>query len=161
MGQVQEFLNARRIFVVCAMPGLMQTALEDLVHFLKKRFRHESPLTDAQIVQANLGEMYAAASTARAVLHNAIERIGRGDAEAVFDPIVTAAKYTIVELAIRFAEIAIRLTGWLGYSKQLPYERHLRSIFGGVAGQTPQEVLRVMLGTHVVAQVENSSLLRR
>lgn len=38
---------------------------------------------------------------------------------------------------------AVHLTGWMGYSRELPYERYLRRFMGGIAGQTAQDVLEI------------------
>jgi alkylation response protein AidB-like acyl-CoA dehydrogenase len=116
--------------------------------------RYGTPLTQQQAVQAKLGRMFVRCETARAVLHDALGRWGAPTRSALFDPTSTAAKYTIVESAIALAQDAIYLTGWRGYSDALPYERMLRAFMSGIAGQTAQDVIELLLGNQVVAQQE-------
>ena len=63
-----------------------------------------------------------------------------------------------MENALAVAMDAIYLTGWQGFSKELPYERYLRSFMGGVAGQTPQDIIELLLGSNFVAQAEIKQL---
>jgi alkylation response protein AidB-like acyl-CoA dehydrogenase len=118
--------------------------------------RYGAPLTQQQAVQAKLGRMYVRCETARAVLHDALNLWTAGARNQLFDSTSSAAKYTIVENAIALAQDAIDLTGWRGYSNDLPYERMLRAFMSGIAGQTAQDVIEILLGNHVVAQSELS-----
>ncbi|WP_266214302.1 acyl-CoA dehydrogenase family protein [Paraliomyxa miuraensis] len=154
LGQVQAFLNARRIFICAAWPGRMQALLDTLIEFLQGRIRQGVPLTQMQTVQSTLGRMYARTRAARAVLHDALERMASGEHRLAFDPVLSAAKYTVVDHALAFANDALHLTGWSGYTDQLPFERTLRGFMGGIAGQTTQEVLLVLLGQAAIAELE-------
>jgi alkylation response protein AidB-like acyl-CoA dehydrogenase len=96
--------------------------------------------------------MFARTQAARAVLHDALRHFATGGRNELLDPISTAAKYTIVESAIAQASDALYLTGWQGYGTTLPYERMLRGFMSGIAGQTPQDVIEIILGNHVVTE---------
>jgi alkylation response protein AidB-like acyl-CoA dehydrogenase len=150
----QRFLNHRRLFVACPMVGRMKAIIESCVAHLAGVVRHGRPLTQQQAVQAKLGRMLIRYEAARAVLHDALERWADGTRHELFDPVASAAKYTVVENAIEVAMDAVRLTGWCGYSRELPYERYLRGFMGGIAGQTPRDVLELLLGNEVVARSE-------
>lgn len=151
LGHVQCFLNNRRLFVVCAFPGRMGAIVRSCAAHLDTVIRDGRPLTEAQNVQARLGRMYARWRTAEAVLHRALDHWTSPEHDEVFDPVVAAAKYTVAELAMETAQDAVRMTGWMGYSDQLPYERDLRSFMGAIAGQTAQEKLEILLGINSAA----------
>jgi alkylation response protein AidB-like acyl-CoA dehydrogenase len=151
LGHVQAFLNARRLYVVCGFPGRMRAILETVTRHLQTVVREGLPVTEMQVVQARLGRMFARTQTAEAVLHSALDHWVSPAHNDVFDAIVAAAKYTLTELAAETARDAIYLTGWMGYSEQLPFERDLRSFMGAVAGQTAQDKLEIFLGTNFCA----------
>ncbi len=154
LGDAQIFLNSRRLFVVCPMVGGMRRILEECARHLGTIIREGQPLTQAQTVQARLGRMSAQAMTSQAILHSALDHIDSCRVNEIFDPFVSAAKFTITEAGIALSERAIRLTGWQGYSNLLPYERHFRAFLSALTGQTAQDVLEIQLGVLAIAQAE-------
>lgn len=154
LSHAQRFLNHRRILVACPMVGRMKAIVESCAAHLGEVIRHGQPLLRQQAVQARLGRMLIRYETARAVLHDALGRLTAGAHNPLFDPVISAAKYTIVDNALAVGMDAVRLTGWSGYSTELPYERYLRGFMAGIAGQTTQDVLEILLGEEVVARHE-------
>jgi alkylation response protein AidB-like acyl-CoA dehydrogenase len=154
LSHAQLFLNQRRLFIACPMVGRMRAILEHCARYLSGVIRHGQPVNGFQAVQARLGRMRIRYETSRAVLHDALDRLGAGDYNGLFDPVISAAKYAVVDNAIALAMDAVHLTGWMGYSRELPYERYLRGFMGGIAGQTAQDVLEILLGNDVITQSE-------
>jgi hypothetical protein len=154
LSHAQRFLNDRRLFIACPMVGRMRSILGTCSEHLGTVIRYGVPLTQQQAVQAKLGRMFARCEAARAVLHDALQRWASSTRNQLFDSTSSAAKYTIVEAALAVAQDAIYLTGWQGYSSALPYERMLRAFMSGIAGQTTQDVIELLLGNLVVAQAE-------
>ncbi len=154
LSHAQRFLNHRRLFVAAPMVGRVKAIIESCTAHLAGVVRQGVPLPQHEAVQARLGRMLIRYETARAVLHDALGRWVAGPHNVQFDPVVSAAKYTIVDNAIAVGMDALHLTGWAGYSRELPYERHLRGFLAGVAGQTTQDVLEVLLGNEVIARSE-------
>lgn len=153
LSHAQRFLNHRRLFVVCPMVGRMKALIESCATHLTEVVRYGRPLTQHQAVQAKLGRMVIRYEGARALLHDALARWA-GTHNPLHEPVVSAAKYTIVDNAIAVALDAVGLTGWLGYSRELPFERYLRGFMAGIAGQTAQDVLELLLGDEVIARTE-------
>jgi alkylation response protein AidB-like acyl-CoA dehydrogenase len=151
LADAQKFLNSRRLFVVCPLVGGMRRILEICVRHLDTVVREGRPLTQAQRVQARLGNMYAKQLTSQAILHDALDRVGRGQINEMFDPAISAAKLIITENVIDVGEQAIRLTGWRGYSKELPFEQTYRAAMAALTGQTAQDVLEINLGVVATA----------
>jgi alkylation response protein AidB-like acyl-CoA dehydrogenase len=153
LAEAQIFLNSRRMFVVCPLVGAMKRIIEVCVQHLDTVIREGRPLTQAQTVQARIGNMAAKQLTSTAILHDALDRIGRGEINHMFDPDISAAKLIITENALDVGERAIRLTGWRGYSKELPFERLYRAFMAALTGQTAQDVLEINLGVVAIAEV--------
>ncbi|GAB4510700.1 MAG: acyl-CoA dehydrogenase family protein [Haliangiales bacterium] len=156
LADAQVFLNSRRIYVVCPLVGVMQRTTELCTSHLGTVIREGRPLTQAQTVQARLGNMSARCQCAQAILHAALDRIDRGEVNDVFDPFISSAKFMLTEHAVEVCERAIRLTGWRGYSDELPFGRFYRAAMGALTGQTAQDVLEIQLGVIAIAQQELS-----
>jgi alkylation response protein AidB-like acyl-CoA dehydrogenase len=154
LADAQIFLNSRRMFLVCPLVGMMKRIVETCVRHLDTVVREDRPLTQAQAVQARLGNMYAKYMTSRSILHDALGRMARGDVNDLFDPVVSAAKFIITENAVDVAEQAIRLTGWRGYAAdELPFQRLYRGAMSALTGQTAQDVLEINLGVVAISEV--------
>jgi alkylation response protein AidB-like acyl-CoA dehydrogenase len=97
--------------------------------------------------------MYAKYLTSRVILHDALDRMGRGDVNEVYDPVISAAKYVVTENAVDVGERALRLTGWRGYSTVLPLERMYRAAMASVTGQTAQDILEINLGVIAISRI--------
>jgi butyryl-CoA dehydrogenase len=146
LADAQVFLNSRRLYTVCPFVGAMRRMIEICIRHLDSTIREARPLTQAQTVQARLGEMYATRLTSEAILHNALDTIERGEANDVFDATVSAAKYVLAENVVEVGERALRLTGWRGYAKQYPLERMYRAAVAALTAQTAQDILQINLG---------------
>lgn len=152
-GQVQRFLNNRRLYICAAWPARMRVLLDELIGFLNGRIRNGKPLSRKAAVQSHLGELYSHCLTSEAVLEHALRHL-ETQANPVFDPVLSATKYILVEHALQFAQLTMRLTGWPGFTTALPFQQALRGFLGAVAGQTPQEVMKILLGNQAVAEVQ-------
>ena len=154
LSSAQRFLNARRVLHSCAPLGCMRSILERSIASLHETVRYGSLLSDAPNVQATLGRMYAAVETSRSVTHRALSRASAGLADAFFDPVASAAKHTVTELAIRTALDAMRLAGGEGYISDNHYERWHRDFTGLIAGAGTQDTLEMNLGALAVGNWE-------
>lgn len=154
LADAQMFLNSRRMFIVCPLVGALRYVIDVCVRHLDTVVREGRPLTGAQAVQAGLGTMYARYLTSRAILHDALGRMGRGEVDDMFDPFISAAKYIITENVMNVCERAIRLTGWRGQSHELPLQLIYRSSMAALAGQTPQDLLEINLGVIATSRVQ-------
>ena len=152
-GQVQRFLNTRRLYVCAAWPARMRALLDTLIVFLDGRIRSGRPLSRLEAVQGHIGELFIHCETSEAVLLRALSHLENEDSP-VFDATLSATKYILAEHANQFAQRCMRLTGWPGFTLELPFQRAVRDFMGALSGQTPQEVMKILLGNHAVAQVE-------
>lgn len=151
LADAQTFLNSRRLFVVCPLVGGLRRTVQLCVRHLDTVVREGRPLTQAQRVQARLGNMYAKLLTSRVVLHDALDRVGRSEINEMFDPVISAAKFVLTENVVDASEQAVRLTGWQGYSTELPFQRMYRAAMAALTGQTAQDVLEINLGLVAMA----------
>lgn len=157
LSHAQRFLNFRRIFLACGWSGRLQALLEACIRHLRETIRSGRPLTEMQNVQAAVGRIYIAAESARASLYRGLERLGSPDLEPYFDPVVSAAKHHVIEQALAASQLALRLVGGKGYSRELPFERYLRDFCAGLTGAGTQDILEINLGIVAISEAERKS----
>jgi alkylation response protein AidB-like acyl-CoA dehydrogenase len=133
--------------------GRMRAIVERCAKKLLNTTRYDRPLTEMQSVQATLGRMYASVEASRSVIYRALERQAGSAFNPIWDPIVSAAKYTVTEQANQLALNAFRLTGGGGYADSM-IGRFQRDVAGFIAAAGTQDSLEVNMGAHVVHQLE-------
>ncbi|WP_394821765.1 acyl-CoA dehydrogenase family protein [Pendulispora albinea] len=149
LGHAQRFLNGRRALLICGVVGRMRAIVESCTRALCKTIRYGQPLTDFQNVQATLGRMYIDLEVTRAIMYRALHRARKGEADPLFDPVTSAAKYVTIERALAIAATAMRLLGGQAFRREFPYERDLRDFTGLVPGAGAQDLLEINLGERV------------
>jgi alkylation response protein AidB-like acyl-CoA dehydrogenase len=156
LSHVQEFLNERRVFLVCPLLGRMQALFDSCIGELTEKIRYRSPLTEMQYVQARIGKMRWLIESARAALYRSLHRMDQGSYDQHWDVAGAVSKLSIIENAIEVVHICQKLVGGDGYLRDKPYERCLRDFCGYLPGGGSQETLLVDLGIRSVAQYELS-----
>jgi acyl-CoA dehydrogenase len=158
ISHAQQFLNERRTLLACGPLGRMQGIFELCIDSLRETVRYGKPLVEMQNVQASLGRMYAGIESARALMHHALQRQAGviPGYDPMFDPIGSAAKYTIAERAIDLAGQAFRLLGGRGYVRDQRIERHVRDFYGMLAGGGAQDILEIDLGINAISSHQRS-----
>ncbi len=152
--EAQRYLNARRASVPPPMVGRMQAILEGCVESLGATIRYVRPLTDMQNVQARLGRMSVAVEISRAAVYRTLERLGRGEADELWDISISATKYFVTEQALQVAESALRLLGTRAYLRDNHFERSVRDFLAGLAAAGAQDILEVDLGVKTISTIE-------
>ncbi|HYH97233.1 acyl-CoA dehydrogenase family protein [Hyalangium sp.] len=152
--EAQSYLNARRASVVPPMVGRMQAILEGCVESLGATLRYDRPLTDMQNVQARLGRMSVAVEISRAAMYRTLERLSRGETDALWDASISATKYFVTEQALQVAEAALRLLGTRAYLRENHFERSVRDFLAGLAAAGAQDTLEVDLGVMAISAIE-------
>ncbi|MFI9561578.1 acyl-CoA dehydrogenase family protein [Nonomuraea endophytica] len=147
----QRFLSNQRLWVTCAPLGRAQAVLEECAAHLTSSVRYGEPVAVLKNVEASLGRMYVAVTSARAMLYHALGRVSDGRAELVFDPVISAAKHFAVE-QIRFVlERAFGLLGGHAFYGTQHLGRYMRDYSGLALAAGTQDIIEVNLGAGVIA----------
>ncbi|MDO8343620.1 MAG: acyl-CoA dehydrogenase family protein [Cellvibrio sp.] len=154
LSHVQQFLNERRVFLVCPLLGRMQAILEDCITDLEAKQRYGNSLTAMQHVQAQIGRMFQLLELSRSVLYRALERQSSPDFDTYWDSIGSTAKLTVIENGIELIQIAQKLLGGDGYLRSKHYERYMRDFCGYIPGGGSQETLVVDLGINAITSYD-------
>jgi short-chain 2-methylacyl-CoA dehydrogenase len=120
-----ETLNEGRIGIGAQMIGLARAALEHSAKYSKERKQFGKPISEFQLVQAQLAEMAVEVEAARLLVYNAARLRDAGHAylgEAAM------AKYYSSEIAEKAASRAIEIFGGVGITREYPVEKLYRDV---------------------------------
>ncbi len=121
--------------------GTAREALEEAVKYAKIRKVFGKPLGKFEGIQFRLAEDHTSLEAARLLCYQALSLIEKGDREAS----VWAAMANLMggETAYKVVNNAMDVYGGLGYSRELPFERHLRDV---KAMQIANATLKIEIG---------------
>jgi alkylation response protein AidB-like acyl-CoA dehydrogenase len=121
--------------------GTAREALEEAVKYAKIRKVFGKPLGKFEGIQFRLAEDHTSLEAARLLCYQALSLIEKKADEAS----VWAAMANLIggETAYRVVNDAMDVYGGLGYSRELPFERHLRDV---KAMQIANATLKIEIG---------------
>ncbi|MDM0014677.1 acyl-CoA dehydrogenase family protein [Variovorax sp. J22P168] len=108
--------------------AVAHAARDWLLGFLNRRAPSGlgAPLASLPRVQETVGEIEALLRTSRVLLDHAAARVDTGHADPAADS--GLLKHTVTNQSVRVVELALRLTGNHGLTRQNPLERHYRDV---------------------------------
>lgn len=122
--QLMKFFDQTRAFVGAFGVGLAQGAMEQAIHYVKKRKQFGQTVGSFQATQFKIAEMATLIETARALTHKACWSIDHGNS----NPQLSAmAKWWAGHVAVKVADEALQLHGGYGYIGDYPTERFYRA----------------------------------
>jgi alkylation response protein AidB-like acyl-CoA dehydrogenase len=152
----QGCLNLGRLQLPCFTLGRMRAFFEACARDVRQRIRYGLPVAEMQAVQAALGRMAVSLETTRLLVLHALERAGRDEHEACWEPSTVMSKYFTVEQALVLCREAQRVLGGEAVACDSPFERDMRSFQCFVANQGTQLVLEVDMGALAATEVAQS-----
>jgi alkylation response protein AidB-like acyl-CoA dehydrogenase len=122
--QLMKFFDQTRAGVGAFGVGLAQGALEQAIHYVKKRKQFGQTIGSFQATQFKIAEMATLIETARALTYKACWGIDHGKAEPQLSAM---AKWWAGHVAVRVADEALQLHGGYGYIGDYSAERFYRA----------------------------------
>lgn len=122
--QLMRFFDQTRAGVGAFGVGLAQGALEQAIHYVKKRKQFGQTIGSFQATQFKVAEMATLIETARALTYKACWGIDHGKAEPQLSAMT---KWWAGHVAVRVADEALQLHGGYGYIGDYPAERFYRA----------------------------------
>lgn len=116
-------LARSRLAIGAASVGLARAALDCAFQYARQRKQFDKPLTDFQVVQCELADMWERVAANRALVHLAARRYDGG--EPGFRHIY-AAKDFASKMALDVASRSLAVLGAYGYTRDFPLEKMLR-----------------------------------
>ena len=141
------FLDYSRVSLSNSMVGLAQRALDESTAFAKRRVTFGKPIAERQAIQAHLADMFADISAGRGLVKDAASLC---DAGADFTAQAATAKLFNLNMIGRVTDLALRVHGGYGYTKEAPIERIYRDARGFWFEEGTQEIQRLVVARHVL-----------
>src|SRR5262249_3539387 len=141
--------------VCCAPVGHARALVEMAAERLGSTIRGGRSLDSLPNVQATLGRMYVAVEAARAMLYRAAEQPA-SELDAVFNPLIAAAKHFIVQQVRFVVEQAMRVLGGHFYYGEPYFGICLQDFAGLVTVAGTQDLMEVNLGALASAYLTHS-----
>lgn len=116
-------LARSRLAIAAAAVGLARAALDCAFQYARSRRQFGKPLTDFQVVQCELAELWEHVAAQRALVHQAARRYDSG--EPGFRHIY-AAKDAASKMALEVANRSLAVLGAYGYTRDFPLEKMVR-----------------------------------
>lgn len=122
--------------------GAGLAALAEAERFLVDRYSFGRPLSGHPVPRAHLAEARRELGAGAALARSAVEQKARG---AVVGDRAMAAKIFCSEAGVAAAQVALRVCGGWGYTRELAVERLLRDAHGSAPAGLPNDRLRELL----------------
>ncbi len=142
-----ETLNEGRIGIGAQMVGIAQGAYEATVEYVKNREQFGKPISQFQLVQAQIAEMRMELEAARLLVYNAARL---KDAKKQFLREAAIAKLFASRASEKICSQAIDLFGGNGFVKEYPVEKFYRDakigqIYEGTSNMQLQTIAKIEL----------------
>jgi alkylation response protein AidB-like acyl-CoA dehydrogenase len=143
-------LDAGRIGVAALSLGLAEGAFRAAVRYAAEREQFGRRIWDFQPVQFRLSDLATEIQAGRHLTYHAAWLKERGEP---FSKEAAMAKLFCSELAMRATLGAIQVLGGAGYTTDYPVERMMRDAKVCEIGEGTNEIQRLVIGRHVLAEV--------
>lgn len=122
-GIAMHTLDGGRIGIASQALGLAEGALERTIEYVKERKQFGRSIGQFQNTQFQLADMQAKVDAARLLLYRAAQ--AKEDGEP-YSHLAAMAKLVCAETASDVTRRCVQLAGGYGYSRDYPFERHMR-----------------------------------
>lgn len=116
-------LDGGRVGIAAQAVGIAQGAINDALAYVKERVQFGKPIWKFQNTQFQLADMQARVDAARLLLYRAAQ--AKQDGEP-YSHLAAMAKLFCAETASDVTRRCVQLAGGYGYSRDYPFERHMR-----------------------------------
>jgi len=142
------WISTEKIEQCAAGVGIAQAALDEAVKYAKSRMVREKPISGMQGIRWMLADMQAKIEAARWLTYRAAFLQDQGAPDWMTE--AAAAKLFVVPAMLEVTEIARRIHGAYGYTKEFKIERLYRVIAGAASIATTLEINRSIVGASLV-----------
>jgi len=141
------FLDYSRVSLSTTMVGLAKRALDESVKFAKRRVTFGKPIATRAQMQTHLAMMHADIEAARYLVRHAAKLCEDGKD---FTPQAATAKLFNLNMVGRVTDLALRVHGGWGYTREAPIERIYRDARGYWFEEGTAEIQQLVVARHVL-----------
>jgi len=138
------WISTEKIEQCAACVGIAQAALDEAITYAKSRTARGKPISGMQGIRWQFAEMQSKLEAARWLTYRAAFLQDQSTPNWMTE--AAAAKLFVVPTAIEIVEIARRIHGAYGYTREFKIERLARAIAGAASIATSLEINRSIVG---------------
>ena len=140
-------LNYERTVISAISLGLAQAAYDYALRYAKERKQFDHPISDFQLIQAMLANMYYKINAARLLTHQSAYFIDQAKNTWTES---AAAKLFAAEVGMETTMNAIQILGGYGYTMEYPVERYARDAKLLEIGAGTSEIMRMIIARTIL-----------
>ncbi|RFF27699.1 MULTISPECIES: isovaleryl-CoA dehydrogenase [unclassified Wenzhouxiangella] len=141
-------LNSERLVLSGGPIGIMQAAMDNVLPYVNDRKQFDRPLSDFGLMQAKIGDMYAALQSSRGFAYQVAADYDHGERSRID---AAACLLHASTSAVNVALEAIQALGGNGYINEYPTGRLLRDAKLYDIGAGTNEIRRMLIGRELAA----------
>jgi len=145
--QLMKFFDHSRSYVAAHGVGLAQGAMEQAIHYVKKRKQFGKTIASFQVTQFKIAEMATLIETARSLVYKTCWNLDRGNVDSQLSAM---AKWWACNVAVRVVDEALQLHGGYGYLEDYPIERFYRAAKILELYEGTKEIDKMMIGRRIL-----------
>lgn len=142
-------LNSERIVMAAEAVGIAQGALDVSLNYARQRVQFGRPISDFQLIQQKLADMYVSVMAARSLTYRAAELTDSG-AHPRLTALASACKLMASEVAMQATTEAVQVLGGYGYTNEFPVERYMRDAKLMQIGGGTSEIQRYIIARELL-----------
>ena len=142
-------LNSERIVMAAEAVGIAQGALDVSLNYARQRVQFGRPISDFQLIQQKLADMYVGVMAARSLTYRAAELTDSG-AHPRLTALASACKLMASEVAMQATTEAVQVLGGYGYTNEFPVERYMRDAKLMQIGGGTSEIQRYIIARELL-----------
>ena len=147
---IMRGLDVERATLAAISVGLAQAALDHALVYARERKQFGRPISDFQMVQKLLADMYTELEAARLLVYHATRRcIDSSGPEC--SALASAAKLFASEAGTRAGLAAVQILGGYGYTRDYPVERIARDAKLMEIGAGTSEIQRLVIARRLLS----------
>lgn len=146
-------LDRERAVVAGAPIGLAEAALELSISYAKSRMQFGQPISNFQLVQAKIADMYTQIEAAKMLAYRAAllaDRAEKGGKGTEVHKVAAAAVLFAGEMAMRSVVDAVQIHGGYGYMTEYPVSRLYRDVKMWEIGAGTSEIRRLVIARELL-----------
>lgn len=144
--EAMQFFDYNRSFLSLICLGAAERSLDDLITFIKQREAFGSTLAKFQGVTFQVAEHLTKIEAAKALAYRVL---WAKDAGIPHSKEAAMIKYYGMVVAFDALHACVTLSGWPGYSSELPHEQRMRDVMGLQIGDGTQEIMKMIVAREV------------
>lgn len=141
-------LDYERIVLSGGPLGLMQSALDIVVPYVKERKQFDKSISEFQLVQSMVADMYTSLAASRSLVYSTAKALDKGKTNIKRN--CAASILFSANAATKVALKAIQLLGGNGYINDFPTGRILRDAKLYEIGAGTSEIRRLLIGKDIL-----------